>query len=344
MKKKTIILFSIFAFFALSCNQPTRAQAQTADNEIEVVCEKTEKTVEEIVYEEIIFQNDEIEKPRTNELRIFIGSSFVSLSDIDRNLDSHTYFSDREVEDGRVFILSAEYRRQFLERTGISETDSVFLFDHFDDILFVFPVSDLDVFAALEVWAYPYNQPHPQYRYHIGFRMNEELFGRSRLVYVGKTHPFVRGGLTQMMWEEISSDDFPLDKAQLDTDFFGRYHLIGGEAYMFEWEHFRYYLQDLRWAWGHREGEEKVWSIHNWHLLVFDTRNNELVVERTFHLDERGGGLTESEARRWIQGQTGYLFQNQPPIIFGLDDIGCTRFIFLDPTVDDLWVLCDNRN
>ena len=49
MKKKTIILFSIFAFFALSCNQPTRAQAQTADNEIEVVCEKTEEIVCEIM-------------------------------------------------------------------------------------------------------------------------------------------------------------------------------------------------------------------------------------------------------------------------------------------------------
>ena len=338
MKKKTIILFSIFAIF---CNQ----QAKAANNGYRC----------------------------TNDLNIFSlwryterGISLVSLSQIDR-LSMHPDslaipdLSDWKWEKYRFFELDAEYRRRFLERTGVSETDTLFVFDYTNDILLIFSVRELSVFAQLEFWSDRPNgsphspHPHPQYRFHIGFGINNDDFPeiwRPYLVYVGKTHPFVRRGMQQIVWERIDLDDFPMQRAQLitvdsvfcahDPSFSFAHNFIRGEAHTFEWKHFRFYIQDWR---RQDSREEGFWSINNVHLLVLNQKSNGLVIEQVFFADERNDP-TQHDIPRWIGRRwVGYLFQNKPPVVAEFSDlIGVNaRYMFLDPTMGNFWILCDNR-
>ena len=374
MKKTTLILLGIFAFFALSCNQPTRAQVQTADNEIEVVCEKNET---EELFCEIVYKNSETEYRCTNDLNIFSlwrnterGISLVSFSQIDR-LSMHPDslaipdLSDWEWEKYRFFELDAEYRRRFLERTGVSETDSLFVFDYTNDILLTFSVRELSVFAQLQFWSdrpsrSPHSpHPHSQYHFHIGFGIHNDDLSAIRspsLVYVGKMHPFVRNGMQQIVWERIDLDDFPMERAQLitvDSVFFALdpaisfvHNSVRGEAHTFEWKHFRFFIQDWRlpneWE---VEYAGRNWIIERVHLLVFNQKNDELVIEEFFCSDERHV-LFERNIPRWIGGRwIGYLFQNKPPVVADFSDFigGDARYIFLDPTMGDFLILCDNR-
>lgn len=359
---KSLIIFITLAFFAIACNQPRRSQAQTVNSEI--VVEQEENTI----IEKIVGENSEIEYLCRRKLRIFgfthVPRSvsedknvvLVSLSDIDplcRIIDPLTYtikrfyFSNCEEQKNRHFFeLNAEYRRQFFERTGVSETDYVFVYDYVADVLLVFPVKELSVFALIDWIRSRDTPPHPICDYHIGFLVNSadltELGNYfNALVYIGKAHPFIRKGLQEIVWEKINSEDFPVDRAQIDAqsviyDFFRGYdYFINSyaprENYMSEWKQFRLYVQDWYASW---EGD----AVR--HLLIFNTKNNELIVERIFR------ALGEHEWLTSLNGQQiGYLFQNRPPVIFQFDSISgwCTYFIFLDPAMDDLHVMCDNR-
>ena len=380
MKKTTLLLITL-AFFATSCNQATRRQAQTTNNETvaeqkeNIANEKTETAFHEITYAEIISQNDEIKNLCTSDLRIFNlwredrGTSLVSLSEIDR-LSEHPDslaipdLNGWEWEDMRFFELNAEYRRRFLERTGVSEADSVFVYDFVHNALIAFGVGELSVFAQLEFWSdwQPrcYSPPCPQYRYHIGFAIDNDVLPTTSsrfLIYVGKAHPFVRGRIETVTWERISSDDFPVDRAQLDAleDWQVPYY-VRGDAYVLEWKHFRFYAQDWiddRWGRGRVESWEfytEDWvgygerfvtylAIGNRHLLVFNTKNDKLIAEGvSFYSGEVQYLRSLHNSREWI----GYWFQNRPPAIFYSDTWG-TSFMFLDPAMDNLRVLCDSR-
>ena len=330
MKKTTLTLLITFAFLALFCNQ----QAKAANGEYQ----------------------------GTGRLNIFSFHwqsneyiSLVSLSSIDpicwvlypdeeRNI---VYFSDREQhEDNRFFELSAEYRRQFFERTNISETDSVFLFDYMNDILSVFSVNELPVVAFLQQVPLCSDKP-TLCDYHIGFAINNDdllqfpeydfSIGRSVLIYVGKTHPFVRGGLTPIVWEQINDENFPADRAQLDFEADETH-----STYLFVWNQYRLYLQE-------RSNDTRHWlESESRHLLVFDKNNDKLVLEKMFY-----GGYFGFEAllvkgyEEYVHNipkpAIGYLFQDRPPVMLHFDFIWCEYFIFLDPTTNNFWVLCDDR-
>ena len=344
MKKTIIILFSIFAIF---CNQQTKA----ANNETEYLCTRELR----------IFPIIDV----SCEARAIRDIRFVTLPFF-KNTDG-AYFSDWEQHESQQFFeLNAEYRRRLFEQTSISETDTVFIYDYVADVLLAFPVNKLGAFAHL-IWHYQHDTPpHSMRSYEVGVGIDSDKLPdfhwsslRSSLVYIGQTHPFIRGGLTPIVWERINSDDFPIHKTQLGLDslhtafrHFGYYNRIAysansqrGDAFLFEWQHYRYYLQI--WKVNIERTNRSFFSRVGAHLLVFNTKNNKLVVERTFREDDFIG-LTSMiikgyEEERDISSQwTGYLFRNKPPVVFQFESGWlCTYFIFLDPTVSDIEVMCN---
>ena len=111
-------------------------------------------------------------------------------------------------------------------------------------------------------------------------------------------------------------------------------------VYFSDWEHFRFYTQHWNRDWSEITDNLFREETGFRHLLIFDTRNDELIDERFFWGSGEYAWL-ESLNRQRI----GYLFQNKPPVIFQFDNIAgwCTYFIFLEPTMDDFHVMCDNR-
>ena len=367
--KKTTIIFIISALFAISCNQ-TRRQAETAN--YETVCEKTEGNN---IIDEIVCENGKAKYLCTRKLYLFSlidvlcearairDIRFVPLPTFVRfptfyNADN-VYFSDWEQQTNQKFFeLNAEYRRQLLERNGISETDTLFVYDYVANALLAFPVNELDVFAHL-IWHYDRDTPpHPIWNYQIGLGIDSDRlsdFHWNPLVYIGQSHPFVRGGLVPIVWERISPDDFPINKTQLGLDSLNvafrhwLYHPLivnskPGYAFVFEWHHYRYYMQ----VWGvYVERWNNEFVRVGAHLLVFNTKNNELIVERSFR-EEEFIGLTSMiikgyEEERDISSQwTGYLFRSKPPVVFQFESGWlCTYFIFLDPAMEDIEVVCE---
>ena len=260
-------------------------------------------------------------------------------------------------------ILDAEYRKRFLERTGISEIDTVFVYHYAGDVLLAIPVNELNVAAVSRWW------PNAsQYDFHIGFHKDSlvfcELSSKDRfvycevssvyyywslnnaLVYVGQTHPFARGGMREIRWERIPAEDFPLEKSTIEADDERILRLLEWEAirnydnaYRYKFEHFTLFLQDFArycgdfWGWRIRAAT---------HLLIIDTRTDSVVVDRLIGA-ERGSALSDWD---WV----GRLFRNAPPVALNFSEIHCwfpnsnycPVIMFLDAKVDDVYIRCDN--
>jgi hypothetical protein len=282
------------------------------------------------------------------------GRRFSELSEEELRIFSDEMFGER-----RFFRLDTEYRRRFLARTNISETDSVFVYCYADDILLLaFPVKKLNVSAIAR--RFPH---HNQDDYSIGFEIHTDnlldlrgvnLFDKV-FVYVGKTHPFARGGMEVIQWRRIPSENFPLEKSNLVTNdetvlYFMENGTRSERAFLYSTENFRIFLQDISLA-------SDRWARAR-HLLIIDERTEDVVLERVIY-SSRYGFITplnfgieytlrvHTDIRnQWI----GNLFRNSPPVILGFWEVprgmlstSCPFIMFLDPTIDDIFIRCDNR-
>ena len=268
-----------------------------------------------------------------------------------------------ETLESKFMILDAEYRRRFLERTGISETDTAFVYYFAGDVLLAIPVSELNVAAVRRWW------PNiSQYDFHIGFHREGFVFCELSpndklvfcellsvyyywslndvLVYVGQTHPFARGGMRIIRWEQIPAEDFPLEKSTIEADDERILRLLEWGAirnydyvYRYKFEHFTLFLQgfarySVSWRW-HIRGAT--------HLLIIDTKTDSVVVDRLIGT-ERGSALLDWN---WV----GHLFRNAPPVALNFSEIHgwfpnsnyCPFIMFLDAEIDDVYIKCDNR-
>ena len=256
-----------------------------------------------------------------------------------------------EMDERQFFHLDEEYRRRFLERTKISETDIVFLYNYADDALLAFPVNELNVAVVARHF------PHTcQYNYRIGFHMDRVLLYESDesndfdlwefervLVYIGQAHPFARGGMREIQWRRIPTEDFPIAKSNIETDnerilYLLEYGRRSARAYLYEFENFILFSQDIL----------RFWSAHNrWnpaalHLLIIDTEIDSVVVERVI---PNGWGWYGRGTR------IGNLFRNAPPVALGFwwpdwrtpSDL-CPFIMFLDAEIADVYIRCDNQS
>ena len=244
-------------------------------------------------------------------------NSFVSLSAIDRFIDDPDlwavptefvsridwrgrHITELSLEEWRIlldewaersfFRLDTEYRKRFLERTGISETDSVFVYDFAKNVLRVFQVKELNVAAALvppsKHWEYPYYQG--QHNYRIGFEIDDADLNEfcwyseaeNIVVYVGKKNPFVMGQMREIRWRNIPSEDFPLEKSNLQPEDIIVPHLMEyltrRDTFLYESEDFMVFLQDLFFRSLKRAR----------HLLIIDKETENVLVERVFRSNE----------------------------------------------------------
>ena len=143
---------------------------------------------------------------------------FISLSDnyvLSENPDSSAIpgVEDRVEKDAQYLKLDSVYRKRFLSKMKISETDKLFIYDFSTAVLLSFPVRQLSVVACLNYYGAQW--PYSQYDYMIGFELNKKLpksfeqFYLYTFAFVGKKNPFVGGKLKAVSWKKIESGNFP---------------------------------------------------------------------------------------------------------------------------------------
>jgi hypothetical protein len=276
--------------------------------------------------------------------------AFISLSDV-YDLSVHPDslaipdLSEIGIEDSKKFEyikLDEKYRKRFLSKTKISETDIVFIYDYSHDVLMSFTVKNLNIVACLNV--YGADWPYSQEDYMIGFEINKKYltgFGKypsNTLVYVGKENPFVQGQVKHVVWKKIESKNFPVSAiSSEDTTELNKYLIKGryvtGNAYKYEKDGLQYFIQDIL-----RLTDDWIFAKR---LIVIDLKTKETVFKKNY-FDSEGESFAPLD-NQW----TGKLFKNKPSVIFGFMWIsfGCPGITFLDSAKkEDIYINCDNRH
>jgi hypothetical protein len=139
----------------------------------------------------------------------------ISLSDsyrLSEHPDSIAIPDLSSVEDRKYFTLDSKYRRRFLYRTNVSETDSVFIYNYEKDAIASYKVKNLKVVACMNM--YGAGNLDTQRDYMLGFEVSSSVQKKFQgaLVYVGKENPFIRGQLKSIVWKKIEPTAFPSNK------------------------------------------------------------------------------------------------------------------------------------
>lgn len=272
---------------------------------------------------------------------------FTSLSDnypLSEHPDSLAIPDLYTIEGDEYFKLASKYRKRFLTKTKISETDTVFVYNYYSNTLVSFKVKNLAVVACLNIYANENDKPYSQDDYMFGFEIDKNVlkdFGINfyqTLIYVGKENPFVQGQLKPIAWKKIEQADFPSKPISTKNTLLLRTYQKGN-TYKYEATNFEYFTQDLL----------KDNSISGRRLLVIDGNTKETVHD-IFYFNSEGTGLaplnlTTDNDKNYNQW-TGGLFKNKPPVIFGFEFIsfGCPSITFLKKSVGAVGINCDNRH
>ncbi|WP_296148902.1 oxidoreductase [uncultured Flavobacterium sp.] len=271
---------------------------------------------------------------------------FISLSDIypvSEHADSLAIPEDKR--NSEHLILSQKYRKRFLAKTKIAETDKVFLYDYAKNKLVSLSVKNLDVVANLSPYETEGETPHSQYDYMIGFQIDKKSakdFGNLSneiLIYVGKENPFAEKQLTAIIWKKISSKEFPSKKIK---DEFGvlKQKYNTGDCYSFKYENLEYFIQDFL--------RDK--SIFARRLLVLDSKTKAIIYEELFSEGESDSlaplNFINKEDANNMNQWTGKLFKNKENVIFGFEyhSFGFPYITVLSKKPTQIKIYCDNRH
>lgn len=268
---------------------------------------------------------------------------FVSLTDSyawQENEDSLAiapqYLGDNEVPE--YHTLDKKYRKRFMKRSGIKESDKVFIYHFTEDKFWSFSVSELPLFAHLTI--YGASSPVAPYDYLIGFnldgKINKEEYEAypPPLVYVGKENPFNRGKMKPFVWEEIANEIFPSSpftpQRAENLKSFGE-----KKTFQFKSNGLTYLVQDYAYA--------------ARHLMVLNEKQETLFNQIYFGGESKSLAPLnkESTEKPFEQGQwTGKLFKDKAPVMLGFfyESFGCEAIYLLDGTNKTLPILCDNRH
>ena len=297
--KKTTIIFITLAFFAISCNQ-AKTEKYLCTNSLNLFtiqsvnillhCRDWDNDRGVIIplsaIDRLSEHPDSLSIPRFVSRFDWSDRHFSELSDEERRL------LFREDDERRFRHLYGEYRRRFLERTGISETDSMFVSDLENNALLAFEVRELPVAAVFSppTARTPYPFPATQYQrnYRIGFDMNDVsdllwhyfFYSYHVMVYVGEKNPFVGSQIRKIQWQRIHFEDFPLEKSNLQPEDIVVPHLMDyltrRNAFLYESENYLIFVQNLyHTAFGFKQRRAR-------HLLIIDKRTDNVLFERMF--------------------------------------------------------------
>jgi hypothetical protein len=328
-KLKTTI-FSITIVMLSSCfNSESQVKKQLIKDNI----------VDSVKIEEVIETN-----VKNNELQIFeyhtyrkssgktVG--FVSLSEIDK-LSNHPDSAALPKTNEEYFVLNQEYRNRFLIRTGIKETDTVYIYNYYNSILHKIAVQKLKIVALVN--GYDYED------YHIGVEIDPAFIKEHKynFVYVGRQNPFVIGKVYPLKWEKIGLDEFPSVTINLEEEEKIKEYKETG-VYKFISPDYEYFIKEFI---------SDEFSLTR-QLVVKSTDTKKTLCVEFFHTLEFVenlplNGFAESEYEREFTYQfSGQLFKNKPLVFFGFTShsAGCPYIYFLGEKDQNIEILCDNRH
>lgn len=272
---------------------------------------------------------------------------FISLSDIYSPSDHPDSLAIPEDKRNlEHIVLGPEYRKHFLSKTKISESDKIFIYNYVKNELLSFPIKKLEVVANLSPYEIGGDTPHEQYDYMFGFQIDktnikdfEDKFYAS-VIYVGKENPFAQKQLTPIVWKKISAKEFP---SKAINDIFGifkeKYTI--GNSHRFDYENMQYFIQDFvrdNFTFARR-------------LLVVNSQTKKIFYEKMFHEGESDSlqelNFASKEEGKNIANQwTGKLFKNKETALFGFEyhSFGCPYIMILDKKQSEVPIYCDNRH
>lgn len=336
--KLKAIFFSITIVILNSCiNQESQEKERTIENTIENAVE-----IEEVVETEAqslkfpIFSYYTYYKPSVKTF------GFVSLSDIDR-LSDHPDSAAVPKTTEEYFVLSQEYRKRFLKRTRIAESDTVYIYNYYNSTLQKIVVQKLKVGAMLSSYDVGTDDYNTQGDYHIGFEINPTLVKQQKynIVYIGRQNPFVIGEVYPLSWEKVSLDEFPSvsinpQEQSVLKDF------KETDAYKFSSAEYDYFIKEFI---------ADDFSLTRM-LVVKSIESNKTVCVKFFFTLEFEENLplnkfeTSESEHEYIFQFAGRLFKNKPPVFFGFTShsAGCPYIYFLGDTEQKIEILCDNRH
>jgi len=346
MKIIAYILFTVFCLTIFGCNNK---QAVTTDIKNELIAADTmmidDETLEDYVYQKpsiALFTLYMIDNPDV---------AFVPLSDIyslSEHPDSIAIPNVKEIgfDNAQYFNLESKYREMFLSKTGISETDSVFVYDYAINSIVSFSIEDLNLVAMINFYSVKDDWPFTQYDYMIGFELDRTKlkgfsdFFRSTLAYVGRENPFALEQLTPIVWEKISADHYPSKEIEAIYAPYIENSTVGS-TYLFETDSLQYFLQDYM-------DISYDNQINYRRLLVVEPKSKDIIIENFFG---RGEGTSPSplnyeyedgDINQW----TGKLLKNKPLVVFGFEYIsfGCPYISIINKSNENIYLYCDNRH
>ncbi|WP_268846383.1 oxidoreductase [Flavobacterium aestivum] len=326
-------------------------------------CSKKEnpKSVQSGLVEKTQVETDSIQKeeevpPKKESINLFTlfpkdssDVAFVSLSDIYPVNDEKDTLILPNIEklgkyNAQYFTFDKNYRKRFLSKTNISETDSVFVFDYAKNKLASFAVKSLKTAAMLNGYSSEEDWPYRTLDFMIGFEINKKhlngfsKYFRDALVYIGKENPFSTDGLKPIVWKKIASKEYP-SKPIKNEDRDLLENMVTGNTYLFKTEMHHYFLQEYL-------DDDK--TIYARRLLVTDSKIKDIIIEKLYAQSEdtSPAPLNYEEGYNTINQWTGKLFKNKPTVVFGFEYIsfGCPVISIIDKSNEEIFLQCDNRH
>ncbi len=235
-------------------------------------------------------------------------------------------------------------KSRFLKSMRISEKDTVFLFNLQTDSVTKFPVKELSVMAAVNIYASGSNTLEA-YEYEIGFNLEKKHRSRGHtFAYIGLANPFQTGNVVPMIWKEIPSTDLPKKFDSKIIPDHRKAWLSGAEpkqVYRFSSDSVDFYVQNL----------EKNRQLGYRYLVMVDRSSGALLGE-SVQMESEGTYLVPlatkaTDREDFGYGQwTGKIFKNKPPMYYGFTShsFGCQSIRFVDQKEPSIRILCDNRH
>lgn len=343
MNLKTTLILGTSFLFLLSCNKK----------------EETKNKKPNLVKTTAI-QNDSVpneEAPRKESINLFTLTyrdstdvAFVSLSDIypvnDNPSDKLLLPNIEKMGKtaAQYFTFGEKYRNQFLSKTNISETDSLFVYDYAKNKLASFAIKNLKTAALLNGYSSDEDWPYHNYDYMIGFEISKQYLNgysdyyTSVIVYVGKENPFAKEALKPIAWKKMPAKDYP-SKSMKSEDRVLLKNTIQGNTYLYQTDSYNYFLQDYL-------DSHKI--IYARRLLVANSKTKDIIIEKLYSQSEgtSPAPLNYENGDDSIEQYTGKLFKDKPPVVFGFEyqSFGCPAISIIDKSNEDIYLQCDNRH
>ena len=343
MTTKSFLLSTTFLILLSACNK----KENTTTTALPEVTEHAETETDTLQTEEVT---------RKESINLFTITpkdssdvAFVSLSDIYPVNDEKDTLALPNIQkigkyNAVYFTFDKNYRKRFLAKTNISETDSVFIIDYAKNKHVSFAVKNLKTAAMLNGYSSEEDWPYQNYDFMIGFEISKKYLSgfseyyRDALVYVGKENPFSKERLKPITWEKIAKKDYP-SKALKNNDRNLLKNTVTGNTYFYKTESYEYFLQDYL-------DSNKI--IYGRRLLVVDSKTKNVIIEKLFSQSEgtSPAPLNYENGDDAVEQWTGKLFKNKPEVVFGFEymSFGCPNISIIDKSNEEIFLQCDNRH